>query len=73
MYLSQVKDLVESVGLEIVQIYPVGVLSIRRFSPPISWHVAVDDFVLRHSSLAFLSQSPIIVCRWCEPARTEGR
>jgi len=71
MFLSHVKDLIESVGLEIIQVYPVGVLSIPRFMPPISWHNSADDFVLRHSSLAFLSQSPIIVCRLRSAAGTE--
>ena len=63
MLLSEVKELVESVGLEINRVYPVGVLSIPRFMPPDSWNVFADDFVLRHPSLAFLSESPIIVCR----------
>jgi len=64
MFLSEVRKLVESVGLEIVRVYPVGVVSIPRVMLPLSWNNSVDDFVLRHPSLAFFSESPIIVCRF---------
>ncbi len=72
MFLSQLKRLVETAGLEIVRIYPVGVLSIPRQTLPESWNHWADDVVMRHRCLSFLSESPIVMCRHRQ-ARGRGR
>jgi predicted TPR repeat methyltransferase len=73
MSLSHLRQIVADAGLEIVTVYPVGVLSIPRFTLPLSWNKRSDDFALRHPSLSFFSQSPIIVCRLRSAQPAEGR
>ncbi|MDH3217356.1 MAG: class I SAM-dependent methyltransferase [Candidatus Krumholzibacteria bacterium] len=63
MFLSHMRNLVEDAGLEIVRVYPVGVLSIPRLTVPDSWNHRLDDVVLRYRFLSFLCESPIVVCR----------
>jgi len=64
MSIKQTEDLVESAGLEIVELYPVGFFHPPKI--PVSYRLnrAIDNVVSRFKCLSRFSENPIIVCRW---------
>jgi len=63
MSIDQMKKLVEGVGLEIVEIYPVGFFHPPKV--PVSYWLnrAIDSIACRFNFLKRFSESPIAVCR----------
>jgi ubiquinone/menaquinone biosynthesis C-methylase UbiE len=64
MTVRQMHDLVESVGLEIVRICPVGFFHPPRVPVSQSLCRVIDSGLGAFKSLAHLAESPIAVCRW---------
>jgi len=63
MSIEQMEELAESVGLQIVEMYPVGFFHPPKV--PVSYRLnrAIDNVACRFKSLNRLSESPIAVCR----------
>ena len=66
MSIKQMKGLVESAGLEIVELYPVGFFHPPKI--PVSSHLnrAIDNVASRFKCLSRFSENPIVVCRRCK-------
>jgi len=64
MSIDEMRKLVEEVGLEIVEIYPVGFFHPPKV--PVSYRLnrAIDSVACRFKFLSRFSESPIAVCRW---------
>lgn len=63
MTIAQMKELVEQVGLEIVQVYPVGYFHPPKIKVPNFINNAIDSVASKISVLKLFSESPIAVCR----------
>ncbi|MBN2315977.1 MAG: class I SAM-dependent methyltransferase [Sedimentisphaerales bacterium] len=63
MSIDQMKDLVESAGLEIVELYPVGFFHPPKV--PVSYRLnrAIDNVACKFKCLSRFSENPIVVCR----------
>ena len=63
MSIEQMKDLVESAGLAIVELYPVGFFHPPKV--PVSYRLnrAIDNVARRFRFLSRFSESPMVVCR----------
>ncbi len=63
MSIYQMKKLAEAVGLEIVEIYPIGFFHPPKI--PVSYRLnrAIDNVACRFKFLSRFSESPIAVCR----------
>lgn len=63
MSMSEMKSLAESVGLEIVEIYPIGFFHPPKI--PVSYRLnrAIDNVACKVKFLNRFSESPIVVCR----------
>ena len=63
MSIEQMTDLVESAGLEIVELYPVGFFHPPKV--PVSYRLnrAIDNVARRFRFLSRFSESPMVVCR----------
>lgn len=66
MSIEQMKDLAGSVGLEIVEIYPIGFFHPPKV--PVSYRLnrAIDNVACRFKYLDRFSESPIAVCHRCK-------
>ena len=66
MSIEQMEALVESAGLEIVEMYPVGFFHPPKV--PVSYRLnrVIDNVACRFKSLDRFSESPIVVCRRCK-------
>lgn len=63
MSMSEMSDMVRQAGLEIVKIYPIGFLPIRRIKLPETVNSAIDNIAVRFDCLQNFSESPVVVCR----------
>ena len=63
---NQMKNLVESAGLEMVDIYPMGFFHPPKV--PVSYRLnrAIDNVACRFKCLNRFSENPIVVCRRCK-------
>jgi predicted TPR repeat methyltransferase len=63
MGIDDMKNLVEAVGLEMVEIYPIGFFHPPKI--PVSYRLnrAIDNVACKFSFLSKFSESPIAVCR----------
>ena len=63
MSIEQMKDLVESAGLAIVELYPVGFFHPPKV--PVSYRLnrAIDNVARRFRFLSRFSESPMVICR----------
>lgn len=64
MTVAEMKSLVESVGLKIVELYPVGFFHPPKIPVPMVLSNVVENICCRLGFLARYSESPIAVCRW---------
>jgi len=64
MTIDEMKKLVEGVGMEIVELYPVGFFHPPKIAVPQMVIGAVEKICYRFGSLARFSESPIAVCSW---------
>ena len=65
MSISQMKNLVESAGLEIVDLFPVGFFHPPKIPVSYRLNYAIDNVVCRFKCLNRFSENPIVVCRRC--------
>jgi SAM-dependent methyltransferase len=63
MTVGQMKKLVEGVGLEVVELYPVGFLNPPKIRVPERLRDAVEGIAGRCRLLSRFSESPIAVCK----------
>ncbi|MFQ6035804.1 MAG: class I SAM-dependent DNA methyltransferase [Sedimentisphaerales bacterium] len=63
MTLNEMEKLVEGVGMEIVELYPVGFFHPPKIPVPQILTVAIENVCCKFKSLARFSESPIAVCR----------
>jgi len=64
MTVEQMRRLVECVGLEIVELYPVGFFHPPKISVPPVLCNAIENVCGTLKFLARFSESPVAVCRW---------
>jgi len=64
MTIKQMKELVEGVGLKVIEIYPVGFFHPPRFPVWYRLNHVIENVASRFKFLTGLSESPIAVCRW---------
>jgi predicted TPR repeat methyltransferase len=64
MTIKNMHDLVNSVGLEIVRIYPIGLLQIFRSKMPINLKHIIENITTKFPFLRNYSESPIAVCQF---------
>lgn len=62
---SEIKELARQAGIEIIRVYPVGLLSLPRIKPPEKLNQYVDNMAMRFRLSGILSESPVVVCRHC--------
>ncbi len=60
---AECQRMIESVGLQIVHVFPVGVLHVPKMRLPWLLHAMADAVSELYPRLAAISESPIIVCR----------
>ena len=63
MSIRQMKRLTSAAGLEIVRIYPVGMLHIPKIDLPESFQAGIDNFAMKIKCLGNISESPIAICK----------
>ena len=63
MSMTEMSDMVRQVGLEIVKIYPVGFLPLRRITLPGIVNSAIDSIAAKLNRLQNYSESPVAVCK----------
>ena len=66
MTITEMKTLVENVGLEIIEIYPVGFFHPPRIQVPQTLVNAIENIGCKFKCLARFSESPIAVCGWAK-------
>ena len=66
MTIGEMKELVEDVGLEIVEIYPVGFFHPPRIRCPQTLVNVIESASCKFKCLARFSESPIAVCGWAK-------
>jgi predicted TPR repeat methyltransferase len=64
MTIAEMKALVENVGLEIIEIYPIGFLHPPGIQVPQTFVDAIENMSCKLRCLARFSESPIAVCGW---------
>lgn len=64
MTIAEMKKLVEEVGLEILELYPVGFFHPPKIVVPQVVTGAIEKICCKFKSLALFSESPIAVCSW---------
>ncbi len=64
MSVDQMKDLVEDVGLEIVEIYPAGFFHPPKVPASYWLNRAIDSAACKIRFLHRYSENPVAVCRW---------
>lgn len=60
---SEIKELARQAGIEIIRVYPVGLLSLPRIKPPEKLSGYVDNMAMKFRFSGILSESPVLVCR----------
>jgi len=74
MTIAEMKKLVASVGLQIVELYPVGFFHPPKIAIPSAVRAAVENLCGAFKSLARFSESPVAVCCWrCMNAKIESK
>jgi SAM-dependent methyltransferase len=68
MTIGQMRNLVECVGLEIVELYPVGFFHPPKIAIPLVVCSTAENVCSRFKSLARFSESPVAICRWRDRA-----
>ena len=63
MTISETRKLAKEAGLEIIRIYPVGLLPLPLVKPPKELSHYIDDLAMKFTFAGIFSESPIIVCR----------
>jgi hypothetical protein len=63
MSINEMKNLAEAVGLEIVEIYPIGFFHPPKVPVSFWLNRAIDSVACRLKFLSGFSESPIAVCR----------
>lgn len=63
MSYSEIKKLTRKACIEIIRIYPVGLLSLPRIKPPEKLSRKIDNMAMKFAFSGILSESPVIVCR----------
>jgi len=63
MRIEQMKDLVESAGLEIVEFYPVGFFHPPKIPVWYRLNRVIDNVACRFKCLSRFSENPVVVCR----------
>jgi predicted TPR repeat methyltransferase len=69
MSYSEIKELAREAGIEIVRIYPVGLLSLPRVKPPEKLSRNIDNMAMKFRLSGIFSESPVVVCRRCQEIR----
>jgi len=69
MTIDQMKKLVEEVGMEIVELYPVGFFHPPKIAVPQMLTAVIENICCKFKSLARFSESPIAVCGWSNRPR----
>lgn len=64
MTIEQMRQLVEKVGLEIIELYPVGFFHPPRIKVPQRLVNLIEDICCRSRCLRRFSESPVAVCSW---------
>ena len=64
MSTSEMHELVNQFGLEIIKIYPIGYFPLHKKKTPKAFNIAVDAMAKRIPCLRNHSESPIAVCRF---------
>ena len=60
---SEIKELTKEAGIEIIRIYPVGLLSLPRVKPPEKLSQKIDNIAMKFRFSGIFSESPVVVCR----------
>jgi predicted TPR repeat methyltransferase len=60
---SEIKELASQAGIEIIRVYPVGLLSLPRIKPPEKLSRYVDKMAIKFRLSGIFSESPVVVCR----------
>jgi len=68
MSISETRELARNVGLEIIRIYPVGLLPFPKVKLPDKYNHWVDRTAMRLRFSGIYSESPVVVCRHRKPA-----
>jgi len=63
MNIEQMKDLVESAGLEIVELYPAGFFHPPKIPVWYRLNRVIDNVACRFKCLSRFSENPVVVCR----------
>jgi SAM-dependent methyltransferase len=63
MTMSETRSLAWKSGLEIIRIYPIGLLPLPFVKLPEKWNHKLDSMAMRLKFAGVFSESPIIVCR----------
>ena len=58
----EIKELARQAGIEIIRVYPVGLLSLPRIKPPEKLSRYVDKMAMKFRFSGILSESPVLVC-----------
>jgi len=72
MTIDEMNRLVEDVGMEIVELYPVGFFHPPKIAVPQMVTAVIENVCCKFKSLARFSESPIMVCRRKTPRGTWG-
>lgn len=59
----EIKKLAREAGIEIIRIYPVGLLSLPRIKPPEILSRNIDNVAMKFRFSGIFSESPVVVCR----------
>jgi len=65
MSIEQMKELAESAGMKIVEIYPVGFFHPPKVPVSYGLNRAIDNVACQFKCLSRFSESPVVVCRRC--------
>jgi len=69
MTIDEMKKLVEGVGMEMVEFYPVGFFHPPKIAVPQMLTAVIENICCKFKSLAQFSESPIAVCSWSNRPR----
>jgi len=69
MTIDEMKKLVEEVGMEIVELYPVGFFHPPKIAVPQMLTSVIENICCKFKSLTQFSESPIAVCSWINRPR----
>jgi ubiquinone/menaquinone biosynthesis C-methylase UbiE len=64
MTIGEMKSLVEGVGLEIAELYPIGFFHPPKIPVPHALTSAIEDVGCKFKCLSRFSESPVAVCCW---------